>query len=567
MLFKNNKEFTPAMLNMGWAELSRFSFLNFTALLLTKSNGDSAYWVFKDRNYIGNQLNKLNGLEKSNVIISFIRVLLSPSDYILKKNILLYEYCSFFKDLELVAKSKEFENNFVSSFDQTFRYDSCASVLSRISGRDFQDSLAESRTLIIDDESLRFKFSFVVSDFETVYLSLYKNKSILVFETGHYTKIAALVGIEDLSSKLNCDLNVFLKLMIRFKNHLFSYLKKIALYLMSEPVLISGSIRNSHMGHNLWNDLSGLDRILKNKFIGNYSEIYTFHGVFQDAWIPIERFIHTNSESINIDNRPEVYNINKSDLCSRTYVNGFFHIRINDNYISQDLVDKIINYNFAKLDCTNNLSLSDGCYDVNICIGLRFENRTWVNQLDDFELLLKSIMDNLSGKVRVFIDGHDLLPGNVTLRSHGEVDNAALENEIRLFSLLIESLKSGLLSLYSERLFVFSLVNTPIEYTLFNLSKIDFFIAPWGAGLSKYKWILNKPGLVFTSDVVIKNSNYKIYEHVKYRENARECVYVAQDYITSHGSDKQSNFFLNVNGVVEALNSLTFEIEGSGDEF
>jgi hypothetical protein len=53
--------------------------------------------------------------------------------------------------------------------------------------------------------------------------------------------------------------------------------------------------------------------------------------------------------------------------------------------------------------------------------------------------------------------------------------------------------------LHSDKLRIINTVGAPIARSLFWAQQAAFFVALWGAGLAKYRWIANKPGLVLTN--------------------------------------------------------------------
>jgi hypothetical protein len=56
-----------------------------------------------------------------------------------------------------------------------------------------------------------------------------------------------------------------------------------------------------------------------------------------------------------------------------------------------------------------------------------------------------------------------------------------------------------------------SLIGEPAFLSIFGASKCSFYIAPWGAGLTKYQILANKTGVVHTNIEVIKSWSNLFY--------------------------------------------------------
>ena len=64
------------------------------------------------------------------------------------------------------------------------------------------------------------------------------------------------------------------------------------------------------------------------------------------------------------------------------------------------------------------------------------------------------------------------------------------------------------------------------------LAQSLFFISPWGAGLAKYRWAANKPGVVVSSRWVLQNKgDLHIYDSEKYMERPTEIRFIEPKHV------------------------------------
>ena len=170
------------------------------------------------------------------------------------------------------------------------------------------------------------------------------------------------------------------------------------------------------------------------------------------------------------------------------------------------------------------------------------------------------LANNCSG-LTIVVDGHNLATGTeVAIKSYQEHGgHGVLDLEKSVVSALQHAGLGGHVSIVDG-------VNIPVATALNLINRCDFFIAPWGAGLVKYKWLCNKPGLVFTSSRNLKFlPDLRIYESGIFREGATSCHYVDEKYIEDFHDgqqvvgvigDDRANFIVDLDGVYQKLDLL-----------
>lgn len=197
--------------------------------------------------------------------------------------------------------------------------------------------------------------------------------------------------------------------------------------------------------------------------------------------------------------------------------------------------------------------------------GLRFENRTWVNQFDGL-VEVASYLAKKSKKLKIIVDGHNTATGKTTLiKSHKENDQHGI---IKMEKSIVSALQNAQ---FGDHVSIIDCVDVPLAFGINQIEKCDFFVAPWGAGLVKYKWVCNKPGVIFTSGLNVKHKpDLKIYESTYFREGASVCHYVNERYVTVVNEadlvvdlldGMRVNFVVDVQGIYEQIDLL---LEGTG---
>ena len=193
---------------------------------------------------------------------------------------------------------------------------------------------------------------------------------------------------------------------------------------------------------------------------------------------------------------------------------------------------------------------------VVVLLGLRVGNRT----IPDIETLGKRLIgaigENFAGAT-VIIDGQNASPDAM----YGSVgDNAAgpdsfLRQETDIARALTKHAALHGCGIVNN-------IGRPIAESLLWCKIADFFVAPWGAALAKYRWICNKPGLVLTSRWNLENLHeLAIYHGVATNEAPAEMWFnspqTAQDLVDDGEADidtlKRCNFTIDADAIQEQL--------------
>ncbi|MGI4748822.1 MAG: hypothetical protein ACRYGI_12595 [Janthinobacterium lividum] len=146
-----------------------------------------------------------------------------------------------------------------------------------------------------------------------------------------------------------------------------------------------------------------------------------------------------------------------------------------------------------------------------VVIGLRMGNRT-IEDMGGFADRLVSMLANQLGTVTIVIDGHNSMgdePGS-TYTSFGDTPNGSssfMQRELVIAELLERRYRGTAVSIVNN-------IDRPVLESVVWCSKADFFVAPWGAALAKYRWVCNTPGLVTSGRWNLEErGDLEIYNH------------------------------------------------------
>ena len=334
--------------------------------------------------------------------------------------------------------------------------------------------------------------------------------------------------------------------------HIFDFPFEVFSYL-SKPSLGRGCmVAAQHMGHSLWNDLTGLERLEKLDLLKLVKSFVVLKGAEPYGILEDKFKIKTELGLVRYSY------LQWKEQIANCYYNNLLWIRATDNYVTDSLAVKI-------LDDTPHAKKEIGD-ELTVTFGLRMENRTWINQREGWVEIIHHLSKKFP-KLTVIIDGHNSSKHSGTLKSAGESQQHSIvdkENE------LVQHLKN---QVYSSEVCIKSCIETTLIENIKEINKSDFFIAPWGAGLAKYRWVCNLPGIIMTSTWNLKSRpDIRIYDSLEYRENSVESDFLESIYIEDIGNEsaivkselaQKHNFKVDITGLTEKIDEIIIKLKGS----
>ncbi len=279
----------------------------------------------------------------------------------------------------------------------------------------------------------------------------------------------------------------------------------------------------THIGHQLWNELTGIDNLLKET-----ESFKALEWVVPDGRGSVEFYGPVDDLFPQLRGSVKRGLHDAADVIRYAYFHRRFVVRITQEFISEDLRRRVLRH--AASAATNSHDIKrlmhyrDGPV---VLLGLRVENRTLVDLKGFYFLLIHAVLSLYPG-ARFVIDGHNAPnAGGREYRSHGENPanppvTVCLEREILQF----------LTSAFGD-VAILDAIGLTVPENLRLIETCNFFVAMWGAGLAKYRWICNKPGFVITSHWnLTQRPDLNIYDHPGLMEKPSPMYWLKPEMVT-----------------------------------
>jgi hypothetical protein len=307
-----------------------------------------------------------------------------------------------------------------------------------------------------------------------------------------------------------------------------------------EPYLLDAYHRplikyhQDHIGHHLWNELSGLSQVVAKVPLIVIPDIYLINPELSEMFGKIDDLFPTIAKFI-IRQPMDQWSFMRHVYKSMSYV-----LVANSDYISKELAARIIDLNesmkdndSAKLEF-NRLKGSGYRFFL---IGLRLENRTLVDILDFCVSVVEAGHQEM-GRIAVIIDGHNSIL-NQPQATYGSFAEASAKKSLTDLELEVVD---GLIKKFSDNLNIkiISTISAPVSASIFWCNRSEFFVTPWGAGLAKYRWVCNRPGLVVSSRQFLTTSGFDtvhLYDSPKFMENPTPLRFISPNDVVDAPGD------------------------------
>jgi hypothetical protein len=277
---------------------------------------------------------------------------------------------------------------------------------------------------------------------------------------------------------------------------------------------VAVSMRESHLGHQLWNEFSGLEAIIRNVPRQDLPQITSLGGRAHGCFGPLDKIFPEFRGKIRdeLQSEREIYEYaNNNDVILARFT-GLF--------VSKEMRDRIIGYMQQTNDFRAAIESRNHHAGPVIMIGLRVENRTVVDQTTFLKNLIRHIATVIPG-CTIVLDGQNRRDDTEPVGSFS--DKIAIRSPLDVEAELCEA---AMASAVGQNVTVVTTTGNTIASSIGWAYAADCFIAIWGAGLAKYRWICNKKGLVLSSKYHLLNpAEMSIYHTTTTMENPASLVY------------------------------------------
>ena len=303
-------------------------------------------------------------------------------------------------------------------------------------------------------------------------------------------------------------------LLADFYYHVLRYGDRIAPYLGADdtkPMHFWCGAGALHLGHLLWNDLSGIDDLVTKFRPGQLPRLMLCDiEAGPEMYGPLERMFPELSGKV------ERHRESFEALIGSFYDRNLCLFRSSRTKVTGSLRRRIL------ADVPHR-----GADAPVILLGLRTENRTLVD-LEGFCRRLVSQLAALRTRIVLVVDGHNKGATGRPISSHQEhrAERSPLEQEQRLVASIREEATGTLVEIVST-------IGEPLRESLGWCRSAAFFVTLWGAGLAKYRWVCNTRGLVVTNAWNLDNlGDLQLYSNARTMEAPSEMVFVPKAAIT-----------------------------------
>lgn len=263
------------------------------------------------------------------------------------------------------------------------------------------------------------------------------------------------------------------------------------------PVNVLLTSHRLHIGHHLWNDLSGFealcsavipDQVPTTIIIGAADGRAEFFGPIETLFPATAGRIDRSFESVD-------------EFIRWSYRNDVWPARITREYVSAALRQNVLKH-LAEADEVKGLRADlsmlgrAGRRAPIIIFGLRVEDRTLVDLHAFCAMFVAFMLEHYPGATIVF-DGYNCRPGTTSGPvNHGMVYHLTSQPPEDFEAALVTSLKARF---EGKPITVVGTTGHSIATSLTWCRHADAAFAIWGAGLTKIRWLANLPTMAITS--------------------------------------------------------------------
>ena len=349
--------------------------------------------------------------------------------------------------------------------------------------------------------------------------------------------------------------------------HFIYFASEYVRYLQSPIAGVTSLMRAppwTHIGHQLWNELTGIDNFLEKS-----DPASNLDWIVPDGGHAVEFYGRIDDLFPQLRNKTVRGLCDATDVIQHIYSNNRLAIRLTQDFVSANLRSRVLNHAISSTPIKREIAYSlKNMKGPVILLGLRVENRTLIDLGAFYQHCIARILA-CHPEARFVIDGYNIAsPGGCKHKSHGERGEdllAVVKAEQGIVELLEKSFGEGV---------IIRSVGLMVPESLQIIDCCDFFVSLWGAGLAKYRWICNKPGFIITSRWNLAHrSDLRIYDDPSFLENPTPVYWIDPALVTDHpevsrmvsaGTHPQwSNFSIQEDAVIDRiLETLTWHFAG-----
>ncbi len=282
-----------------------------------------------------------------------------------------------------------------------------------------------------------------------------------------------------------------------------------------------------HMGHQLWNELTALDRLVRAVPASRLPSVIVPNAAEgSEVFAPIDRIFPELEGRVDRELR------SPQGTGNFVYRQRYCLFRALDEHVTQDLARRIRDAAAEVLPPRDDERLAARIQAERLpCVlfGLRVENRTAIDPGAMVAECIEHLRQRL-GRVVVVIDGHNARLHHDPVSLYDSFGQGLAEPPIFAELHLVLQLHRRFDNTGVE---IVNLCGATMARSLFWSQRAAFFVAVWGAGLAKYRWVCNRPGLVLSNLWNLSHrGDLDIYHAPRYQEAGASIRFIDAAYVT-----------------------------------
>ena len=347
--------------------------------------------------------------------------------------------------------------------------------------------------------------------------------------------------------------------------HAAQHQRRLLAYLATPPrekraVSFVSVYPNLHVGHVVWNELSGLQELVETvgpAFLPLVCVLEAARG--SEPFGPIDRLFPELAGKVI---RPDG---TWARAAAHVYDNGWFFMRYQTRYVRSGVGRRIQALASDDPVLVRDRAMASRLADEGrtfVLLGIRAGNRTLI----DVVAFVRTAIDHLVarlGSVAIVIDGTNNRLGLDATTSYGNFGPGGADEPVIEEMRMVFALRRRYHGVRAVE--IVSTIGAPLSCGLFWIQRCRFFVAPWGAALAKYRWICNLPGFVVTNrfNIGAPVGDLPIYHDPRFVEAPSPMRFVALEHVADAPGPAgfYANFDIDPRGLAAGIDEL---IESTG---
>jgi len=276
-----------------------------------------------------------------------------------------------------------------------------------------------------------------------------------------------------------------------------------------------GAVSYPHIGHHIWNEISGWSRLfsaLPDTKIDCYAIWKTFQIFGGVRRLYPERILEA---------QPVEEFQNRTDPAPFIFSQKILYASLRDNHLTNDTASRVTSICYESTSPMFRAKSAEFRRNATplVLLTIRLDNRSWLEQDHGIPEIINSLRKDFPC-IGFIIDGLNIEESVLKSSTHSWM---SLDQE--------QALVASILRECDDDAPIYNSIGCSVQESIVLADLADIFIAPVGAGMAKYRWIANKPGVAFSNESFLAKNSYagKLYNH--FRDGAIPSRFVGLDEV------------------------------------